>query len=146
MRLPRRTLLAAAGLAAAPFAARAQGTDPRLGERGIGNPRRGRLGAFPPANPAFPGGREAFWFKEPPGGNGLDELSDVHRVPKKLDDLLILGIRRHAKLCKARVLAIEMKIIDLRGNGLLAPFVAADKVPCEVAAIEGLAVLNPELP
>ena len=38
MHLPRRTLLAAAGLAAAPFAARAQGTDPRLGERGIGNP------------------------------------------------------------------------------------------------------------
>ncbi len=42
MRLPRRTLLAAAGLAAAPVLApvmaRAQGTDPRLGERGIGNP------------------------------------------------------------------------------------------------------------
>ena len=49
MRLPRRTLLAAPGLiapglvaiglAAAPLAARAQGTaDPRLAERGIGNP------------------------------------------------------------------------------------------------------------
>jgi protein-disulfide isomerase len=42
MRLPRRTLLAATALAAVPFAARAQGTgaptDPRLSERGIGNP------------------------------------------------------------------------------------------------------------
>jgi protein-disulfide isomerase len=43
MRLPRRTLLAApglmaAGLAATPLAARAQATDPRLSERGIGNP------------------------------------------------------------------------------------------------------------
>jgi protein-disulfide isomerase len=43
MRLPRRTLLAAPGLmAAAPLTARAQGTgaptDPRLSERGIGNP------------------------------------------------------------------------------------------------------------
>lgn len=44
MHLPRRTLLAAAssaatGLAAAPFAARAQSpVDPRLAERGIGNP------------------------------------------------------------------------------------------------------------
>ena len=42
MRLPRRNLLAATALAAAPFAARAQATgattDPRLSERGIGNP------------------------------------------------------------------------------------------------------------
>ena len=42
MRLPRRTLLAATALAAAPlaapFTARAQAGDPRLGERGIGRP------------------------------------------------------------------------------------------------------------
>ena len=38
MRLPRRTLLAATALAAAPLVARAQATDPRLSERGIGNP------------------------------------------------------------------------------------------------------------
>lgn len=38
MRLPRRTLLAATALAAAPLAARAQAGDPRLSERGIGNP------------------------------------------------------------------------------------------------------------
>ena len=42
MRLPRRTLLAATALAVAPLAARAQGAgappDPRLAERGIGNP------------------------------------------------------------------------------------------------------------
>ncbi|MFC7472926.1 thioredoxin domain-containing protein [Dankookia sp. GCM10030260] len=38
MRLPRRALLATAALAAAPLVARAQGADPRLSERGIGNP------------------------------------------------------------------------------------------------------------
>ncbi len=38
MRLPRRTLLAATALAAAPLALRAQDADPRLSERGIGNP------------------------------------------------------------------------------------------------------------
>ncbi|TCZ53133.1 thioredoxin domain-containing protein [Roseicella aquatilis] len=38
MRLPRRSLLAAAALAA-PFASSAQGTDPRLSERAVGNPK-----------------------------------------------------------------------------------------------------------
>lgn len=38
MRLPRRTLLAATGLALAPPAAWAQGGDPRLAERSIGRP------------------------------------------------------------------------------------------------------------
>lgn len=38
MRLPRRTLLAATALVASPLAAQAQNADPRLAERGIGNP------------------------------------------------------------------------------------------------------------
>jgi predicted nucleic acid-binding protein len=43
--------------------------------------------------------------------------------------------------------AIQIAVaIGLKDQGLLDQFVAADKVLCEVAAMEGFAVLNPEHP
>jgi hypothetical protein len=43
--------------------------------------------------------------------------------------------------------AIQIAVaLGLRGQGLVDHFVAADKVFCEVAALEGFAVLNPEHP
>lgn len=43
--------------------------------------------------------------------------------------------------------AIQIAVaLGLKGQGLVDRFVAADKVLCEVAALEGFAVLNPERP
>lgn len=43
--------------------------------------------------------------------------------------------------------AIQIAVaLGLKGQGLVDHFVAADKVLCEVAALEGFAVLNPERP
>jgi predicted nucleic acid-binding protein len=43
--------------------------------------------------------------------------------------------------------AVQIAVaLGLKGQGLVDHFVAADKVLCEVAALEGFAVLNPEHP
>jgi predicted nucleic acid-binding protein len=43
--------------------------------------------------------------------------------------------------------AIQIAVaLGLKSQGLVEQFVAADKVLCEVATLEGFAVLNPEHP
>jgi hypothetical protein len=43
--------------------------------------------------------------------------------------------------------AVQLAVaLELRAQGLIEKFVAADKVVCEVAALEGFSVLNPEQP
>jgi hypothetical protein len=52
-----------------------------------------------------------------------------------------------AHFCHGLLDAIQIAVaLGLKSQGLVEQFVAADKVLCEVATLEGFAVLNPEHP
>ena len=57
-------------------------------------------------------------------------------------------VERYAFDRRLRTLdAVQLAVaLGLRAAGLIEKFVAADKVLCEVAALEGFSVLNPEQP
>lgn len=57
-------------------------------------------------------------------------------------------VERYAFDRRLRTLdAVQLAVaLGLRAQGLIERFVAADKVLCEVAALEGFSVLNPEQP
>jgi len=57
-------------------------------------------------------------------------------------------VERYAFDRRLRALdAVQLAVaLGLRAHGLIEKFVAADKVLCEVAALEGLSVPNPEQP
>jgi predicted nucleic acid-binding protein len=73
------------------------------------------------------------------------EVAGVHELAFSEAERLL---EQHAFDRRLRALdAIQLAVaLGLKGAGLADCFVAADKILCEVAALEGFAVLNPEHP